>query len=65
MPRGPYVFTRLRSSHSADRTSWRVAPPSRRARESSAADRTCACTASSVDATAATEVPDRAGRCSS
>src|SRR5690606_2305017 len=56
VPRGPCVLTRLRSSHSAARTSARVASVRRSATDASAADITCAC-APHIAATAAAGVP--------
>lgn len=61
VPRGPYVFTSVRSSHSAARTPARVAPSVRRPTDSSAAESTCAWAPSMVLATSATGVPAGAG----
>jgi hypothetical protein len=53
VPRGPNVFTSDRSAHNAWRTAARPRPSSRRPRDTSAADITCAC-APHIAAVAAT-----------
>ena len=60
VPRGPYVFTRLRSFHSASRTVARVAPSTRSPTDTSAADITWAC-APHMAATASAGPAARAG----